>query len=551
MRHLLKPLCVALCGALLSFAAAAKTFDQAGTAPTQLEPVGTYAAGAPVRSSLKALVPKDWQIMVHRGLQLPATMDWSAGQTWPQVLANFAQTSGFSVLVDWDQRSVFLRPVEVALEDAVRRAQVSQASVTPLPALTPAQPAIPAILQNAQPPSASVEKATMDAMTAKLASIEAELGKLAEAKAKGQAETETALAALRSELNERNQTLATAQAELAATKRAADEARAAADAAKSAADAAQTTAVASTKALEDAQFLAKAVVSPSPEPGAVMAAAQGYAVPANVATEYQSLTIGQGFNRAPVHEVAAKVAELHGATLEFRAPADLAFPGPVTILGSDLGEDVRLMLRALGPDTQVSFDLCRQPAYLRVVPAIAGSSSKYSEAACSHPALVLAAAPSKAPATTAGTATSSPDAAATTPVAAATAPKVAPAPATPVLPAVAEPIPVLAKAEPSLTQYAGEAQVPAEPRAPLASYKFSLLAGADLETGLRDFLKSNGYELKWDSEFEFAATDPLNAEGKDLVEVLTQFLPKMGLEAEINTQERIVRVNDKRNEVKN
>lgn len=572
MPPVFKPLAAAVCGALLAMSAHAKPFDQAGTAPAQLEPVGTYAAGAPVRSSLKSLVPKDWQIMVHRNVQLPETMDWSATDTWPQVLSKLAEKSGISVLVDWERETVFLRPESVALEDTVRRVQVTQAARTPLPALGPdaaAPVAAPQILAQAKPPIATVDKGAVDALTAKVVLLERELSRMSQASAKPQPDQSAAVAELKKDLAARNAALQSVQGEMAAAKAAAEAARKAAESATQTAnslqsslkaverDSAQATAKAA-RASQDAQTAARqaaheavqtaqreaaqretARIEESRQAAAKHAAQAQAAQAARIPVQdgYRNLTLGQGFNREPVKTVAAKVAELHGATLDFQAGADIRFPGPVTILGADLGEDVRLMMRALGPDVPVRFDLCRMPATLRVTQG-AARAGVYSESACAHPPMHLASAPSQSVASVAAVSASpaypvNPLATSRTPVAARVAPVV--------LPAALEAPPLTVE-----TVKAGASDVAAS----AVRLKFSLEAGADLEDGLRAFFKTQGYSIAWVSNFEFKAAEALNAEGVDLAEVLTQFLPKMGLDAEINTTERSVRIGDKRNEAK-
>ena len=123
--------------ALLGAAAAATAAPAPGVglvqqgSPLTAEPLTNYGIDVPTRQALRALAPKGWRTFVHKSAVLPPSMAWTVGEQWTDVLGKFAVSSGLSILIDWNEQMVLVRPAETALAEAGSAA--SPAAQTPLP----------------------------------------------------------------------------------------------------------------------------------------------------------------------------------------------------------------------------------------------------------------------------------------------------------------------------------------------------------------------------------------------------------------------------------
>lgn len=436
-----------------------RSFDQVGSAPATLEPIGTYAAAAPLKSGIKALIPKNWTTVVHRDVALPSTINWAASDTWPQALAKFAEENGLAVMLDWNKSIAYIRTPQAAAEDAAAREQIRQTAATPLPSLAAQVEGVaqPAALVSAQPAVSSVTATVQADVYAQMQDLHAAIQGLQARLQEPQNAQQATIEQLREQIKEQ-------EAQIISLQGSVNEAR-------------------------------------------TVASGGG----------------AKAFNRATLSEVAQYVAQAHGATLTLPFLQDVRFQGPVTVLGADLGEDVRLVLRALGPQAGVSAQVCRKPAQI----AFVHGASPYEEGWCASPGMVVEApAAQAAPALAALLAADGSFAAPSDPAqegqSAATADA---APLSPVADAAA-----VAVAAPALLSLS------VEPR-------------QDAELAIREFLAQHGYTLKWDSAYEFKPEAVLTAEGADIVEIFEKVLPGMGLSAEVNPGDRSVRIDDARNEI--
>jgi hypothetical protein len=263
----------------------------------------------------------------------------------------------------------------------------------------------------------------------------------------------------------------------------------------------------------------------APQPAVAIAAPSTYAeqpLPTHTAAE--------AFNRKAVDQVIRAAADKHGYVISWEA-ADVQFPGPVTILGADMGEDMKLVLRALGGRrSPVSIDVYRASNVVRVRNAsgtaevafmdgaytgaireksVATFTVKVREEAAALPTLVAAPAPM-------------PHVVATGPVA------VVPEPAR-----VDTAVPTVKKLEP-----AARAEVPAETSlAPVVTLRVE--KGDTLRPAIESLLEP-GWSLKWDVNGEMEANTRLEASGVSLIAVLNDVLPRMALSADAYKPSKLI-----------
>lgn len=107
--------------------------QQKGTPELTAKPLSTYGIEVPARSALRSLIPTGWRLFVHKSAELPTTISWKPGDQWTDVLGAASRSAGLSTLVDWESKTVFIRSLEVALEENAVRGEIAQAAVTPLP----------------------------------------------------------------------------------------------------------------------------------------------------------------------------------------------------------------------------------------------------------------------------------------------------------------------------------------------------------------------------------------------------------------------------------
>jgi len=100
-----------LCAA---FAGHATPLVETGSPQEPLPRLSSYGVDVPTKAALRALVPAGWVIFAHRDVRLPETLNWRAGDTWPQALSAMAQARGVAVKLDWTQQAVYLSPDAVA-----------------------------------------------------------------------------------------------------------------------------------------------------------------------------------------------------------------------------------------------------------------------------------------------------------------------------------------------------------------------------------------------------------------------------------------------------
>lgn len=551
---------LALASALLTLTCTAVFAQEAvkeiGAPLTPPTAMGTYGLDTPSRAGLKALTPQGWQLLVHKKVVLPATVSWSADQTWLQAIGSVAQKAGATALVDWATQTVYLQPgpgPEAHAPEALRNPAAAPEAAAPLLAEAPSaavSAAGAALSVRTVPPKANEALAAQPQSSGNGRSSEAAAAPAASASAPSdkadfqgrvaQAERELAAARVAAHRSARSaserldprleytedskgQVVPAEPRQLPARPAAQKGAEAVPGPAhgplpveRSRANSVATPSVAAEGSPSVGSSAPSVAFSTSPGQSPLSALAP--------------LSSAVALNRQGHRQAAEQLATLHGAYLDYRFPGDVRMPGPVTLIGADLGEDVRLLQQAMGPASPVVLEYCRQPAFVRAVPAGAFSSGAevtvcQEAVARPRPEKALAQAVEPPPAQTLRRP--------------ATAVVSAPETVTSATSARAETHPRPAASEAGLVARSTTLRV------------LRVDPGQDLEDSLRSFLAVEGMRLSWESSSSFAPTElAWERSGADVVEVLRKLLPALGLEAEVNLNDKTVRVTDKANRVR-
>lgn len=517
--------------------ALAAPLEQIGTPDSGAAAMQTYGVDVPVKTALKALLPAGWQLFVHRSVELPPTASWTLGQTWVQALEAFARAHDQAVLIDWNARAVYFRSAEVALEEGAQRAQTAQAATTPLPrlasAVTANTPA--AATPPADPPAAAVPVAATQpvarAVDAPGAPISASRPSFVRTQPEAQPEAQpTASARATGGAASDAQTLAVSprgESAPAATAPVVEARRFEPVAVPFEMTRRANQAQRAPAADSAAPALAVQAQSVAPQPAA--SEPPGRAPVDTSATESAQPFGSMSFNRAAVGDVLAHAARLHGYSVSFEAPAT-RFPGAVTLLGTDMGEELRLMARALGPASAVRFELYRGSQVVRVLPAAPGVAllsvpeRPFAGIVVERVATTPAVAPVPATNTVAVKASG--------PAAAPSAPSTA-APSMQTAPQRAAPDTADAMAS-------AEASKPAPVPPAVTALTLKLNEGDSLRDALEQFLRANGFELRWNISEDLQAGWPVSLEGASVSAVLGKLMPRVNLSADIYTPSALV-----------
>jgi len=610
---------------LLAFSSANASFvEQIGTPVTPLAVMGTYAADATIKSGLKAVIPAGWQLFQHQSVEMPAGLSWEKDDTWVSTLNKFASKNDIAILIDWDKKAVFFRSTALALQEQEKRQMIAQAASTPLPAfkkeaaaVKPAEKAVITPGADAGPAPAHTVPASRVASVAQVAptvtTVAPTLARTATPAVSAPVTatpvtTAQVAAILPAPAPAVQPSLVAAPAPVVAEPVAAPAVKpvvkpsltrpalrpavvtsAGASAAAPAAPVAVTppgapTAAApgATAAQPQAPVVAAPVIvpvkapvtaavpvtAPIIAPAAAPVTAPLITAPAPVATPG-----AVAFNREPVSKVVAVAGAKHGYTVSWEAPA-VDFQGPVTLLGADMGEDMNLVLRALGGRrAPVSITVYRESNVVVVREAVGGNANvAFTEVPFSGlirevkaPKVVAAVVPSFAPAAVTAPMFRPVTAAVAVPVmaplpvvhapviaasTAAPAPVVKPA-VTPVQAAqVAAPIAAATHVipEPARLATAVDTVKKMEPAkagvAPdLSVVTLHVPAGGSLRDAIENLLEP-GWTLKWELSDGLEAKTTLHASGESLVAVLNSVLPRLKLSADVYKPSKLVVVRE-------
>lgn len=579
---------------LLAFSAAnASLLEQTGTPTAPPVEMKTYGVDVATRVGLKAVIPSGWQLFVHRSVELPESLSWKVDESWVSVLNNFAKTNDIAVLVDWDKKTVHFRTTALALDEQEKRQMIAQAAATPLPSFkadeaakssASAAPKAPGASAAAEvkpiPPHADVAVASVEkagattSVTLAVGTADPVVPAVSGVASSAPAKAEPAAVATGASMFDRVLDAASKPTGAPVVTVAKTMPSAEVASVPSATAPATAPAPAMGSAMASAMAPAAAVVAAPAQPVAPAAAsiqatpAASQAASAYVEQPLAGRTVGEAFNRKTVDAVVAAAAEKHGYAVSWEA-ADVQFPGPVTILGADMGEDMRLVLRALGGRrSPVSIDLYRGSSVVRVrnasgtaevmvreepfsgaireksVPSFTvkvAAETAQAPSAVIAPASALQQPMAPPPASVAVMAAATP----VEPIAASAAPRVI----------VAEPkrmdtavdtIKKLAPAvEPKVVQPAPIAVAEADVPAPAAKAVVPMLTTLRVERGesLRSAIEAvleSGWTLKWDVNGDMEANTSLEVTGESLAAVLNKVLPRLALSADIYKPSKLI-----------
>jgi len=531
---------------LLGTTGFASTIEQKGQPEQNLSAMQSYGVNVPTEKGLRSVVPAGWRTYVHQSVTLPDSMSWKPGESWITVVGEVADRCHAVVLIDWQEKAVYLRTAEVALDQGAKEAELRQAATTPLPRFDAAAPArdVPAqavartAIPVAAPPLASVATtgASLPAAPAAAVPVIAPTKQLAATAV--QAGSPTASVELA-------KTLAPTETVVSehAPARQADQVVVS----STAVAAPPKTPTSSGAAQMAAALTSVPAIAPTVAPAAPTVAAQ--LAPTLLPAEAPRLAASPDFeyqapvalNKPQARVVAQGIANRFHLRLVWLAP-DIQLRGPVTLLGRSVDEDVTLLQKALGLYAPVAFEVPTGQGVL----AVRSLDGNYPDLAANTPKPAAAA---LAPAV--------PDAHPAAPrvepviVAQAPAPIEQPRAAIPVqtvAPVLPADLKVATVVVPSATPVATPAvapQPPAEtPRVlPTADttvpeLELTLHVGQPLEVAVAQFAQSQAYTVDWQVAGGFKAKRELTYHGKTIAAVLSQVLPVLGVSADINTQEK-------------
>lgn len=533
--------------------AGASPFIEVDPPAAKAAATATYGVDVSARTAIRTLVPSEWSVLVHKDSALPRAVSWQKGVPWVDALKQALSGSDVAVMVDWSSRVVRLRPHDVALrEGAVTSPELSATtSATPspvaasAPVLAPGPADAAPVEQRTAPPSAPPASQVVAAPAASSAVFAPEdLDRI-----KGTQSMAVTYGVVKPA---GHGPLFKAQVVEAARQ---PDAPAAAHAPlTSATSVSGRPSVASDRAmLPAATHQVKA-----PEVNVAGGASAGLPPPGRE----------MAFNAPDLHGTFVRVAELHEMHLIYLLDPSLKIPGPLTILGVDPAEDVRLVLRALGARSPVQVEVYRAQRILRVslaaeeglaglrvmerlyegplsVPVAAMEPSM--AAAASPAAVIMSVTPppalnvnSSAPVQTVAIGAPAP-----LPAPSASQPPVAATPsgasnglgsshpASQTAPVVnAQPAPDVVLAQPD------HSPAPTPQAQPVI--RLVVEPGEDLELVLVEFMKREGFELRWQVDGRFEASSRFEGSATTVAGVLRLLLPRLGLSADVKTDAKLV-----------
>lgn len=518
----------------------AKSLEQVGVSDSQAETMKTYGVDVPAKSGLKTLLPSGWNLFIYKNTNLPQSISWSVGDTWISALERFADKNSLAVRLDWSKKAVYVSSPEVAIEARAKLAEIDNAARTPLPTYTPA-----AVAKSAAAPAAPPAAApALRPIAIAAAAVAAPQGKpslapgaptASAAPAEYRPVSSDLLArALAATAPKTTTPVSTSNAMVGAAPVVIGAAVAAAPVAAAGPIVVLPIVVASSAAGRSLQTVA---LPPLPVTMAGNFAAQ-QRVATSAATAVAPESASDAFVHGNLEDIVRKTAAKLGYQVSWET-VSLQLDGPVTFLGMDAAEDMRLLQKSLGlRQSPIAIEVYRGSSVIRVSARGPGREplaiydTTYSGlvgfgSRTSTPTLVATtqtSAPALAPASTQSTWI---DTVASSNHAA--------APAAPLVVTVAAPARQAAAPAVRIVQVETKAPVAAPS---LLSLKIS--KGDSLSKAIAQFLKTQGWDLKWQVPNDMEADFPFTAEGPTIANVLGQLLPKLGLDTDMYAPSKMV-----------
>jgi hypothetical protein len=538
--------------ALLLMAGQSFALEQRGTPEAAPSLMKNYGVDVPVKTALKSALPPTWKLYVHKSANLPSTVSWTPDDSWVSVMETVGTTTTVSVLVDWERKSVFVRPPEVALEEAATQAEIKQAAVTPLPLLKPAPVAAAFETPPAKAPTQQ-PAVVADEPTTATTSLLPDKDTLAKDSPQSVVTT-TAVASASESTSQVTSESTTTPEPLERPSVPPSIASASVAPVASVASASDVQEIAPRPPMEpprilldppanplaseslDAPAEAPVAILPPPAPLPTPALAPPATVVAPIApktvriaaesavvgsTDAFSYTNARAFNKPSVKRVLAAIAVKHGLPFYWGGP-DVTLRGPVTLMATSPDEDIALLKKALGPYSGIAIELTSKG-----LQASANQMAVQLEPTGGTPLIARAWTPEE---------------------------RALPSAQQAVQPTSGDTRDAGRASDTTVAQSSGSlraergAATSAAPAVPLAAMSpvgtarlsLALSANESLESAIRQFATAQGYTLEWNVAGGFEATAPKTYTGDTLTSILAEILPSLGVSADVYTLDKHV-----------
>lgn len=487
--------------------AQAKSLEQVGASEGHSELLKTYGVDVSAKAGLKTLLPAGWNLFIYKNTSLPQTISWMVGDTWIGALEHFADRNELAVRVDWLKKAVYVSSPEVALEARARVSAADNIARTPLPAYTPAAPVASATI----PTATATPNAALTPQPQARVAPETQVAKASAPAAESRVSSELLARALAATAPASSATPVVQQTPILVS--------ANASSAPLAAKPVQALPVLAAVAAPAQAPLAAQPVAPQSALPAVVPYYAPLATPALV-TVAAPVPASDAFVRGNMEDMVRKTASKLGYKVSWET-VSLPVTGPVTFLGVDAAEDMRLLQQSLGSrQSPIAIEVYRGSSVIRVTASAQGR----------EPLAVYST-------TYSGLVGFGPKGAATLePLQSGVVESIMQARPSTVTSATAVFAPHVSTAE------LATATTPPMPQAVPATPTFSLsiAKGDSLSKAITQFLKAQGWEMKWQVPTDLEADYPFEATGPSIAYVLNALLPKLGLDTDMYTPSKMV-----------
>lgn len=496
-------------------AAQAKSLEQVGTSESRAEPLKTYGVDVAAKSGLKTLLPSGWNLFIYKNTNLPQSISWSVGDTWMSALEKFADKNSLAVRLDWTKKAVYISSPEVAIESRAKLAEINNAARTPLPVYAPAATVLR--VAAAAPTTAAPMRPTVTVqpnVTVQPVKVVTVASPAARASTEPRMSSDLLARALAATAPKSSVSVPAGTTSVTVSS-------------------ASPVVISTTPASPVSYVAVRPATAPLPPLPYTMPLPQSNVVVASRVIAPVALEPGSdAFVRGNLEDIVRATAAKLGYQVSWET-VSLPLNGPVTFLGVDAAEDMRLLQKSLGlRQSPIAIEVYRGSSVIRVSARGPGReplsvyNTTYSGLVGFGPrpsssiAAVAAPLPAVSQTTWIDTVASSSHVPPTaTPTAAATRPVV-----------------IVTDAPVRIVQ--------AEIKAPIAvapsKIVLKIAKGDSLSKAIAQFLKTQGWELKWQVPNDMEAEFPFTAEGTTVAKVLGQLLPGLGLDTDMYAPSKMV-----------
>lgn len=513
----------------------AKSLEQSGAPTSPVEALGNYGVDVAAKAGLKSLIPSGWNLFIYKNTDLPSTISWTVQDTWLTALERFGTENALAIRVDWNKQAIYVSSLEVALQQKAKLAELDKASATPLPAYSvsttapvqtaaPVAAASPAVAAPSVEPPAVVEPAKATAASPYSRPVASRATAPVSAEGQKPQAGDAFASAAQGQSRVSPDLLARALAKTAAAT-SAGSAPSVMPSAPVAGPAAPSVAPAAT-----APVVIPVATTPAAAPSALPVAANPIApqVTAPLPLLQKETSASDAFAHGNMEDIVRKTASKHGFHVSWET-ISLPMTGPVTFLGADPAEDMRLLQKSLGMRySPIAIEVYRGSSLIRITAnnqardPLAVYDSSYSGIISYGVRTTDVPAASRAPA--AGASAVAQNTASPAP----SAPAATINTKTPSVAVVesAAPAPVVAKAEPA-------------PAPVAATMTLTVEKGENLSKAVERFLKSQNWELRWQVAGDLESDTLVEVTDTSVAAVLKAVLPKLGLDTDLYAPSRM------------